>query len=464
MRDDISLLKDITVSCANIGVAAIGIKLARFIQELPEDYIVLANELQLPVILLPVELPFETVISRVYIEIVNSQFIRLEYSERIHSSFTQLVLQGGSTYQILFNLSELLERDVCYYDTYFELYYDCRTSQRVPIEQAPMPIEKALERYPHYLLEVSGIQYGFLLVLDERRGESVSKEHMEYGEIAIQHASTVLKLNCQKEISNQQIEAKHRDEFIQGLLLNAFSSEEAIDARKRIYGWDFTKGLVAVVMNCEENTWDLNGCDVDTSLFRRMKHAYPQCMYTKLGAQLVFLIEPPVQPLSRFLPILQQSLSEIMGGIRRDYSLSLYVGIGSYQPVLHQAHLSYREAQTAAQIGRKLGQPVSCYDELGVYRLLSQIHDDQCIAEFLNKHIRKLLDHDASHNSEYLRTLQELIRNDWNLQKTAETLYIHYNTIKNRYYKIGEILEEDLHDPNVKMNLAISVKLLQLGQ
>ena len=70
---------------------------------------------------------------------------------------------------------------------------------------------------------------------------------------------------------------------------------------------------------------------------------------------------------------------------------------------------------------------------------------------------------DTIHNSEYLLTLKVLIQNDWNLQKSAESLYLHYNTVKNRYYKIGEILSEDLRDPNVKINLAISVKLLQLG-
>lgn len=462
MRDDISILKDITVACANIGAAAIGIKLARFIQELPEDYIALANELRFPVILLPVDLPFDTVISRVYAEIVNSQVIRLEYSERVHTSFTQLVLQGGSTQQILRNLRDLLERDVCYYDTYFELYYDCHTPDHRPIDQAPLTLQQALLRYPHYPLEVAGIKYGFLVVMSEPRQPSAAG-YKEYGEIAIQHASTVLKLNCQKMISNEQIDAKHRDEFIQGLLLNSFSSQQVIDSRKRIYGWHFTKGLVAVVMNCGADTWNHNGSDLDILLSHRIKQIYSQCMYTKLGAQLVFLIEPTAQPFSRFTVLLRQILSPLINDIQQEYSLPLYVGIGSYKPSLQEAFLSYREAQTAEQIGQKLKQQFSCYDDLGIYRLLSQIQDRKSITNFLDKYIYKLREYDARHNSEYLLTLKVLIQNDWNLQKSAELLYVHYNTIKNRYYKIGEILGEDLHDPNVKINLTISMKLLQLG-
>ena len=463
MREDISILKDITVACANLGAAAIGIKLARFLRELPEDYIALADELQFPVILLPVDLPFEAVISRVYAEIVNSQVIRLKYSEQVHNSFTQLVLQGGSTTQILCALRELLGREVCYYDTYFEQYYDCHRTDPLAIDQAPWPLQHALSRYSGYPLEVSGSRYGFLVILDELPGQSASREHIDHGGIAIQHASTVLKLNCQKMISNSQINAKHQDEFIQELLLNSFPSQEVMNACKRIYGWHFTGGLIAIVINCGADTWNHNGYDLDAFLSRQIKQLYSPCMYTKLGDQLVFLIEPTAQPLPQFIAKLRESLSGLIDGIQREYALSLYVGVGSCKSSLREAFLSYREAQTAERIGQKLQQQFSYYDDLGIYRLLFQIQDGQSIARFLDKHIRKLKEYDTIHNSEYLLTLKVLIQNDWNLQKSAESLYLHYNTVKNRCYKIGEILSEDLRDPNVKINLAISVKLLQLG-
>ena len=460
MRNDVSILKDITVACSKVGVAAIGLKLGRFIQELPEDYITLANEMNFPVILLPADTPFEAIISRVYAEIVNSQYVRLDYSEKVHNSFTQLVLQGGSTPQILKNLSELLERDVCYYDTYFEHYYHCRSNNRFPFSDAPISLSQALERYPHHLLEVNGINCGFLVILEEQ--ENASRERQEYDKIAVQHAGTVLKLNCQKEISNQQIESKHRDEFVQGLLLDSFSSIEEINARKSIYGWTFDRGLVAVVINCDENTWDHKGYDLDTFLTRKVKQLYPQSMYTKLGAQLVFLVEPEDIPFPQFMTDLRHTVSHGLASIRQEYPLAMHVGIGSYKSSLQEAHLSYREAQTASQIGHRLGQQIACYDELGIYQLLSQIENAECVSEFLNKHIRPLVAYDEVHNSEYLKTLRCLIDNDWNLQKTAEDLYVHYNTIKNRYYKIAEILGEDLRNPNVKINLTISLKLLQL--
>lgn len=462
MRDDISILKEITAACAKIGVGAIGIKLARFIQELPDDYIAMANELNFPVILLPVDVTFESIINRVYTEIVNNQCIRLDYSEKVHSSFTQLVLQGGSTYQILHNLSELIGREVFYYDTYFEMYYDSRIDRCVNIDQAPLPLEEALRRYPNHLLEVSGANYGFLVVQEDAPSAVATIDRMDYVQIAVQHASTVLKLNSQKEISNRQIESRHRDEFVQGLLLDTFSSTAEIDSRMSIYGWTFENGIVATVIGCDENTWEHNGYEMDTFLSRKIKQIYPQSMYTKLGAQLVFLLEPGEMPISQFMNELQQALLQLMPYIQEKRLLNINVGIGSYKRTLKEAHLSYREAQIAEQIGRKLQQRVICYEELGLYQLLSQISDSRCVSEFLNRHIRKLVEHDVAHNSEYLKTLQILITNDWNLQKTAESLYIHYNTIKNRYYKISEILSEDLNNPDVKMNLIISLKLLQL--
>lgn len=462
MRDDISILKDITAACAKIGVGAIGLKLTRFVQELPADYIAMANALNFPVILLPVDVAFESIIRWVYTEIVNNQCIRLEYSEKVHSSFTQLVLQGGSAHQILRNLSELIGQEVCYYDTYFERYYDRRNDGCIPIAQAPIPLQEARRRYPHHLLEVSGTSYGFLVILEDAPAATAILDRKSYVETAVQHACTVLKLNSQKEISNWQVESRHRDEFVQGLLLDTFSSMMEINARKSIYGWTFEKGIVAAVISCDENTWEHNGYELDAFLSRRIKQIYPQSMCTKLGAQVIFLLEPGKAPLPQFMKELQQNMLQLTPYIEEIWPLNIHVGIGSYKGTLKEAHLSYQEAQTAEQIGRKLQQRVTCYEDLGLYRLLSQISDSSCISEFLNRHIRKLLEYDAAHNSEYLKTLQHLITNDWNLQKTAEGLYIHYNTIKNRFYKISEILSEDLNNPDVKMNLTISLKLLQL--
>ncbi len=461
MRDDISILKDIITACAKIGVSAIGIKLNRFIRELPEDYIDMANKLNFPVILLPVDVAFEGIIRLVYSEIVNTQYIRLAYSEKVHSSFTQLVLQGGSTHQILHNLSELINRDVCYYDTFFEKYYDSRSDERLLIDQAPIPLQEALSLYPHHLLEVSGTNYGFLVVLEDE-ADPAGIINQNHAEAAIQHASTVLKLDSQKKISNWQIETRHRDVFVQGLLLNTFSSVEEINARKSIYGWTFENGIIACVIGCDENSWEHNGYDLDTLLSHKIKQFYPRSMWTKLGTQLVVLLDPGKMPLPRFMKELQQTLQQLKPYTQEKQSLNIHVGIGSYKRSLKDAHESYRDAQTAEQIGRKLQQRVTCYEELGLYRLLSQISDSSCVSEFLSRYILKLVEYDAAHNSEYLKTLQHLITNDWNLQKTAGSLYIHYNTIKNRYHKISEILSEDLNNPDVKMNLTISLKLLQL--
>lgn len=55
--------------------------------------------------------------------------------------------------------------------------------------------------------------------------------------ITVEHASTVLKLNIQKEISNHQMEQKYRGEFIQDLLLNNIRTVEEANNRATLYGW-----------------------------------------------------------------------------------------------------------------------------------------------------------------------------------------------------------------------------------
>jgi purine catabolism regulator len=43
-----------------------------------------------------------------------------------------------------------------------------------------------------------------------------------------------------------------------------------------------------------------------------------------------------------------------------------------------------------------------------------------------------------------LDTLRCIVRHNWNLRAASAEMYVHYNTIKNRFKKISDLLGVDL--------------------
>lgn len=94
VKDDPMKFIDIIRKIERAGAAALAIKLKRFIDELPEEVIKLADKLAFPIISFPADCPYVDIINPVLTEIVNQQARKLLYSEKIHKSFTDLVLKG----------------------------------------------------------------------------------------------------------------------------------------------------------------------------------------------------------------------------------------------------------------------------------------------------------------------------------------------------------------------------------
>ena len=69
----------------------------------------------------------------------------------------------------------------------------------------------------------------------------------------------------------------------------------------------------------------------------------------------------------------------------------------------------------------------------------------------------KLLETDLREKSSYIETLRCYFRHNQNVGETADSLYVHRNTINYRLNKIREILEEDFDDSQVRLNLQLSI-------
>ena len=114
----------------------------------------------------------------------------------------------------------------------------------------------------------------------------------------------------------------------------------------------------------------------------------------------------------------------------------------------------------AAVLGR---QPrVVTYDELGAHKyLLRIVEDGASIRDATIDAVARLAAYDAQRQTQLLQTLEEFLRRRGNISATAEALFVHPNTLRQRLRRIGELTDLDLRSDDW-LEIEIAVKLVRL--
>lgn len=140
------------------------------------------------------------------------------------------------------------------------------------------------------------------------------------------------------------------------------------------------------------------------------------------------------------------------------------VGVGRARSRPTELHASYDEAMKALAIGRDVSAPhgVVPFDELGIYRLLHAVAPPAELRRYCEDLLGPLLEHDRTHRSDLLRTLETYLRNDRNVAATARELFVHYNTLRYRLARIDELLGGLDRTRTARLSIEVAVHGLRM--
>ncbi|MCE7791296.1 helix-turn-helix domain-containing protein [Salipaludibacillus sp. CUR1] len=112
-------------------------------------------------------------------------------------------------------------------------------------------------------------------------------------------------------------------------------------------------------------------------------------------------------------------------------------------------------------IGKRIRPRVSLMnlDELRFYELIDNFPDKERLESYCHPAVLKLLTHDQTYGTDYYDTLQLYLLHNQNLNLTAQKLFIHRNTMKNRMKKINEIINLDLTEGELIFQLGYTYKI-----
>ena len=176
-----------------------------------------------------------------------------------------------------------------------------------------------------------------------------------------------------------------------------------------------------------------------------------------IGSQIVMLINIAAKQRQSFEDILNQVYFEL----KRFYpKMSFCVGVGnSYENVM-EIKKSYEEANYVLKVIEAEGNRslLLFYDQIGIYAFLKCIKDETILSDYYNYMLKPLTTYDSNKKTELLNTLKVYFNNNFNMQATADELYIHKNTLKYRLEKIEEVLNCDIKDYRMILSLGFALK------
>ena len=145
--------------------------------------------------------------------------------------------------------------------------------------------------------------------------------------------------------------------------------------------------------------------------------------------------------------------------LKNELRIKTVIGIGTVSDHLRELADSYKEAQTAIDVGKVFDTEKSIidYENLGIGRLIYQLPTTLCeifLSEVFKKNSIDSLD------QETLFTINKVFENNLNVSETSRKLFVHRNTLVYRLEKIKKLTGLDLRqfDHAIVFKVALMVR------
>ncbi|WP_390357599.1 PucR family transcriptional regulator [Virgibacillus halophilus] len=116
----------------------------------------------------------------------------------------------------------------------------------------------------------------------------------------------------------------------------------------------------------------------------------------------------------------------------------IYCGVSekSKNNSINSIQEKYEQARIGIEIGRQKRNLINSWDELGFDKFLFTLKKSNVLKNSIQALLAPLITHDETFGSVLIKTLHVYLNNYFSLKKSAETLFVHKNTIKYRIAKI----------------------------
>lgn len=143
---------------------------------------------------------------------------------------------------------------------------------------------------------------------------------------------------------------------------------------------------------------------------------------------------------------------------------NLCIGVGKLTKSIRCLYKSYKQAKAIMHLQQKHTIPNDkyLYQDMGSYRILLGIEDDDIKKEYFDTVLGPLIHYDTEQDTDLVQTLRIYLEENGSVQKTADKLFIHRNTVNYKINKAAQILNMDLSQLNNRLEIMLGFMLYDM--
>lgn len=282
----------------------------------------------------------------------------------------------------------------------------------------------------------------------------------------IQHASLLCQIELQKQREINMIKKNYKDAFIFDLLYGNIKSNEDIIVHGNLWNMNFELPHLVIVFSLKD--FELYSSDAQlvekVSYIIQLELRKLQIHFLTMTKRDEIIIIYPRQhdTIAKDRLVIVDFILSVMNQANKiGIEKRIISGIGRSYHDPTELFRSYQEAKVARELGLLMDLEYPFFRDLGLVQILYN-HDLQELKEYYLDTLGPLETYDKKHESNLMETLEIYIRNQCDLSKSADNLFLHRNSLRYRLKKIEEILNIDLNDMDHTLNLIIALKIKQI--
>lgn len=487
-----TLIKDLDTR----GCSGLGIKMNRYIDELPEEMISQADELSFPILSIPYDSTMDQIANLIYHKIFEEEMnettklaaVYREISEdvfRVHNmthmlrTISQVVdvpmfivndTFGIVEYRIPKDSSAALAPPVCEDGiTLFPqsdiIYLQAKLKkERVPLLEYTLDFRK--EKYDFIIIPIRNhnIQVGFFVCLNENH--SIEKKQFDF----LTSINSLICIAMMNHNIHTEEELSSLNAFYHKVLTEDIHPGRELESLCIQNGFNYTMDYVCIVLRSA--SFEQLTMSKRRSTAQKIRLILQEIMENHPLHWDFFTFQADIV-LYLFLPENRnnQDCTETFSEFCQKFSdrtpetgISFLFGMSNICTGTKGIKKAYENASSSIELGKKLHPDAfffSWYRDF-IYHVLSNNFDRNQMLEIYEEFLEPLDRADMNGHSELTQTLYHYIQSGQNIAQTAKELYIHRNTMFYRLDQMKELLHIDLKDVDnmFRIQLAFYIKEL----
>ncbi len=491
------LSNDLIGNLHNKNLAALALKAGGLDMPISQELIDAADKYNFPLIELDPNVPFAYITDNLSSHIFNKQTALIIRMENIHNNLMNVVLSGGGLQDIAAMLYETIGNPIVIWDNIFggcvgddgspdssllnsNLFSIVHNEDRTKnlsqngIKKLTSYADNINGRIVKRILfpvMVSENIYGYVFLWEMLKPIGT----IDYR--TLETASAVIALEIIKRMSVYQVESRYKMEFLENLLSRDTTMQNLAFERGSFFDWSEKDGHTVMIVSIESREKiPAHKQMTPSEIFAQYKNSIIQdideilkkenekaIIGEKSDSIIILLRSAEARDVEEMGKKARRIGDKIIKAVDHKYQKTkVNIGIGRHCTNVRLLWKSYQEARKAMLLGNNCGRNAMHFDDIGVYKILSQDNIKNELVAFYENTILPLYEYDKTRNTEFIATLKAYFEHNGNIRKMAEALYTHYNTVLYRLERIKEISNIDLKSPESRLNAEVGLKIMKI--